>query len=103
MFLDRQHAFDWLKCIVRLFVWGSDHAYLHTQTTMSDVPPLIPLDSTPFGHDVPGALQSVGDVLPVGQLEFFDKHRTTSEHATAPLSAVRNFRVPVNVIWPEFG
>ncbi len=74
-----------------------------TQTTMSDVPPLIPLASAPFGHDVPGALQLVGDVLPAELLEFFDKHRTTSEHATAPLSAVRNLRVPVNVLWPEFG
>ncbi len=74
-----------------------------TQTTMSDVPPLISLASAPFGHDVPGALQPVGDVLPVELVEFFDKHRTISEHATAPLSAVRNFCAPVNVNWPELG
>jgi hypothetical protein len=53
---------------------------------MGDIPPLIPLASAPFGHDVPGALQPVGDVLPVGLLEFFDTRRPTSEHATALLS-----------------
>ncbi len=57
-----------------------------TQTTMSDVPPLIPLASAPLGHDLPGVLQPVGDVLPAELLDFFDKHKTISEHATAPLS-----------------
>jgi hypothetical protein len=101
--INPQHTFDWLNYLAFIRSREALTSRACAQTTMNDVPPLIPLASAPFGHDVPGTLLPVGDVLPAELLEFFDTRRPTSEHATAPLSAVRNFRVPVNVNWPEFG